>query len=85
MIRDIAGSGVTMEISREGTVRPRPLPLPCTTRPSGKIEDRIVRIVKMTTQSVVKEILRRDTAKGCRAAGEHPCLAAPGLRGDHGP
>ena len=56
VIRDTAGSGLTMEISREGT-RQTATPFLTLHNPTvQEIEDRIVRIVKMTARSAAKEI-----------------------------
>ena len=56
VIRDAAGSGLTMEISREGT-RQTATPFLTLYNPTiQEIEDRIVRIVKMTARSAAKEI-----------------------------
>ena len=56
VIRDTAGSGLTTEISREGT-RQTATPFLSLYNPTvQEIEDRIVRIVKMTAGSAAKEI-----------------------------
>jgi hypothetical protein len=56
LIRDTAGSGVTIEVSREGTRQTATAFLTRHNPTVQEIEDRIVRIVKMTTRSVVTEI-----------------------------
>ena len=56
VIRDAAGSGLTMEISREGT-RQAATPFLTLYNPTiREIEDRIVRIVKITARLAAKEI-----------------------------
>jgi hypothetical protein len=56
MIRDTAGSGLTTEISREGT-RQTATPFLTLYNPTiQEIEDRIVRIVKITSRLASKEI-----------------------------
>ena len=56
VIRDTAGSGLTTEISREGT-RQTATPFLTLYNPTvQEIEDRIVRIVKMTAGLAAKEI-----------------------------
>jgi hypothetical protein len=56
MIRDTAGSGLTMEISREGT-RQTATPFLTLYNPTiQEIEDRIVRIVKITSRLAEKAI-----------------------------
>ena len=56
LIRDTAGSGVTIEVSREGT-RQTATPFLTLYNPTiQEIEDRIVRIVKITARSAAKEI-----------------------------
>ena len=56
VIRDNASSGLTMEISREGT-RQTATPFFTLYNPTiQEIEDRIVRIVKKTARSAAKEI-----------------------------
>jgi len=60
-IRDAAGSGWTTGISREGT-RQAATPFLTLYYPTiQEIEDRIVRIVKMTARSVEKEIPPGET------------------------
>jgi hypothetical protein len=64
VIRDTAGSGLTMEISREGT-RQTATPFLTLFNPTiQEIEDRIVRIVKITTRSAAKEIPPGETGAG---------------------
>lgn len=64
VIRDTAGSGLTMEISREGT-RQTATPFLTLYNPTlQEIEDRIVRIVKITARSAAKEIPPGATAAG---------------------
>ena len=56
VIRDNASSGLTMEISREGT-RQTATPFFTLYNPTiQEIEDRIIRIVKKTARSAAKEI-----------------------------
>lgn len=56
VIRDTAGSGLTIEISREGT-RQTATPFLSLYNPTvQEIEDRIVRIVKITARLAEKEI-----------------------------
>ena len=56
VLRDTAGSGLTTEISREGT-RQTATPFLTLYDPTiQEIEDRIVRIVKKTDRSAAKEI-----------------------------
>jgi hypothetical protein len=56
VIRDTAGSGLTTEISREGT-RQTATPFLTLHDPTvQEIEDRIVRIVKKTDRSAAKEV-----------------------------
>src|SRR5512140_1132209 len=67
MIRDTAGSGVTMEVSREGTRQTATAFLTLHNPTVREIEDRIVRIEKLTSRSVVTEISagtpRRDAGR----------------------
>ena len=64
VIRDTAGSGLTMEISREGT-RQTATPFLMLYNPTlQEIEDRIVRIVKITARLAAKEIPPGATAAG---------------------
>lgn len=64
VIRDTAGSGLTMEISREGT-RQTATPFLTLYNPTvQEIEDRIVRIVKITARLSAKEIPPGATAAG---------------------
>ena len=68
VIRDTAGSGLTMEISRAGT-RQTATPFLTLYNPTlQEIEDRIVRLVKMTDRLATKEIPSEATAAGsvCR-------------------
>ncbi|MGZ8473997.1 MAG: hypothetical protein ACXWWY_10930 [Candidatus Deferrimicrobiaceae bacterium] len=76
MIRDTAGSGLTIGISRDGT-RPTATSFLTLHNPTIKeIEDRIVRIVKITARLAAKEIPPeeitgrsvRDFLKGLRAS-----------------
>jgi hypothetical protein len=56
VIRNAAGSGVSIEISREGT-RQTATPFLTLYNPTlQEIEDRICRVVKMTDRSAAKEI-----------------------------
>jgi hypothetical protein len=56
VVRDTAGSGLTMEISREGT-RQTATPFLTLYNPTlQEIEDRIVRLVKMTDRLATKEL-----------------------------
>ena len=73
--RDTAGSGVTMEISREGT-RQTVTPFLTLTNPTvQRIEHRIA-----------KKIEGLAAAAGrIRAVEDHPFVAAPVARGDHDP
>jgi len=64
MIRATVGSGLAVEMSREGT---RQTATPFLTLPNPairQIEDRIARIVKMTARSAVKEIPSGATDEG---------------------
>lgn len=67
MIRDTAGSGVTMEVSREGTRQTATAFLTLHNPTVREIEDRIVRIEKLTSRPVVTEISvgtpRRDAGR----------------------
>jgi len=76
MIRDAAGSGLTIGISRDGT-RPTATSFLTLHNPTiQEIEDRIVRIVKITARLAAKEIPPeeitgrsvRDFLKGLRAS-----------------
>ena len=61
VIRDTAGSGLTMEISREGT-RQTATPYLTLNNPTVQsVEDRIVRIVKKTARVAEKEIPPEET------------------------
>ena len=87
VIRDTAGSGLTMEISREGT-RQTATPFLMLYNPTlQEIEDRIVRIVKITARSAAKEIPPGEITvrsvqgflKGMRTSGkEKPADAVVG-------
>jgi hypothetical protein len=75
VIRDTAGSGLTIETSREGT-RQTAAPFLTLYRPSVQvIEDRIVRIVKITSRLASKEI--PDGTPQMRTGLPESTLASP--------